>query len=148
MESSAIAEHLRVSRWGYAAVNAAHILGIALLVGAVIPFNLHMLGLWRGVPRMMLAPVLVPVAATGLALAVAAGTLLFSVKAVEYSGIVFLQIKIVLVTAGTLSALLLHRAYGWSLQNATEARLRTHALLSLACWLGALVCGRLIAFVD
>jgi len=95
-----------------------------------------------------LAPVLVPVAATGLALAVAAGTLLFSVKAVEYSGIVFLQIKIVLVTAGTLSALLLHRAYGWSLQNATEARLRTHALLSLACWLGALVCGRLIAFVD
>ena len=149
MESTAIAEYLRVSRWGYAAVNAAHILGIALLVGAIMPLNLHILGLWRGVvPREMLARVLVPVAATGLALAVAAGTLLFSVRALEYSEVVFLQIKIVLVTAGTLSALLLHRAHGLSLHDATKGRLIPHALLSMACWLGALVCGRLIAFVD
>lgn len=148
MEATAIAEYLRVSRWGYAAVNTAHILGIALLVGAIIPFNLHILGLWRGVPRVMLARVLVPVAAIGLALAVAAGTLLFSVRALEYSGIVFLQIKVVLVTAGTLSALLLHRAYGWRLHDATDTRLMTHALLSTVCWLGALVSGRLIAFVD
>lgn len=148
MEATAIAEYLRASRWGYAAVNAAHILGIALLVGAIVPFNLHLLGLWRGVPRTMLARVLVPVAATGLALAVVAGTLLFSVRALEYSGVVFLQIKVVLVTAGTLSALLLHRAYGWCLHDAPEGRLMTHAVLSMVCWLGALVSGRLIAFVD
>ena len=148
MESTAIAEYLRVSRWVYAAVNAAHILGIALLVGSIMPLNLRLLGLWRGVPREMLARVLAPVAAIGLALAVTAGTLLFSVRALEYSEVVFLQIKVVLVTAGTLSALLLHRAHGWSLHGATEARLKTHATFSTACWLGALVCGRLIAFVD
>ena len=68
-----------MSRWGYAAVNTLHILGIALLVGSIIPFNLHVLGLWRNVPRIMLARVLVPVAATGLVLAVIAGSLLFSV---------------------------------------------------------------------
>ena len=147
IESTAVAEYLRVSRWGYASVITAHILGIALLVGAIIPFNLHILGLWRSIPRMNLARVLLPVAATGLALAVAAGTLLFSVKALEYSQIVFLQIKIVLVVVGTLSALLLHRAYGLSLHGATEPRLKAHAILSTVCWLGALVCGRLIAFV-
>ena len=148
MESTAIAEYLRVSRWGYAAVNTAHILGIALLVGAIMPFNLHIFGLWRGVPRLLLARVLLPVAATGLALAVVAGTLLFSVRALEYSAIAFLQLKILLVMAGVFSALLQLRAYGWSLRGATEARLRTHALVSTVCWFGALVCGRLIAFVD
>lgn len=148
MESTAVAEYLRLSRWGYAAVNTAHLLGIALLVGSILPFNLHILGLWRRVPHLSLARVLLPVAATGLVLAVAAGTLLFSVRAVEYAQIVFFQIKIVLVVVGTLSALLLYRAYGLSLEGAREPRLRVHAVLSTVCWLGALVCGRLIAFVE
>lgn len=148
IESTAVAEYLRLSRWGYAAVNTAHILGIALLVGSIIPFNLHILGLWQNIPRLILARVLLPVAATGLILAVAAGTLLFSVKALEYAQIGFLQIKIILVAVGTLSALLLYRAYGLSLDGATQPRLRAHAVLSTLCWLGALVCGRLIAFVE
>ncbi|MDY6978447.1 MAG: hypothetical protein SV201_01085 [Pseudomonadota bacterium] len=148
LESTAVAEYLRVSRWGYAAVNTAHILGIALLVGAIIPFNLHILGLWRSIPRVILARVLLPVAATGLVLAVAAGALLFSVKASEYSQIVFLQIKIVLVAVGTVSALMLHRAHGLSLDGANERRLRVHAVVSMLCWIGALISGRLIAFVQ
>ncbi len=148
MESTAIAEYLRVSRWAYALVNTTHILGIALLVGSIIPFNLHILGVWRNFPRLMLARVLLPVAVTGLLLAVLAGSLLFSVRALEYSQIIFFQIKIALVVIGTVSALLLHRAYGLSLEQATQTRLRAHALLSILCWLGALVCGRLIAFVS
>lgn len=148
LESTAVAEYLRVSRWGYAAVNTAHILGISLLIGAIIPFNLHILGLWRSIPRVILARVLLPVAATGLALAVAAGALLFSVKASEYSQVVFLQIKFVLVAVGTVSALMLHRAYGLSLDGASERRLRLHAVVSMLCWIGALISGRLIAFVQ
>ena len=63
LEGSAIAQTLRVSRWGYAAVNATHILGIALLVGATVPLSLRFLGLWRGVSRAGLVRVLAPVAA-------------------------------------------------------------------------------------
>lgn len=148
MESTAIAEYLRSSRWGYAAVNTAHILGIALLVGSIIPFNLHILGLWRNIPRRSLARMLLPVAATGLMLAIIAGILLFSVRAVEYSQIVVLQIKLLLIVVGTLSALLLLRAYGLRLDGASESRLRVHAVLSTLCWIGALVCGRLIAFIE
>lgn len=148
MESTDIAEYLRMSRWTYALVNATHILGIALLVGSIITFNLHILGLWRNFPRMMLARVLLPVALTGLLLAIIAGSLLFSIRAVEYSDNIFLQFKIVLIVIGTLSALLLHRAYGLSLEQASDTRLKLHALLSILCWLGALVCGRLIAFIE
>ena len=140
-----------MSRWAYALVNATHILGIALLIGSIIPFNLHILGLWRNFPRLILARVLLPVAVTGLLLAMIAGSLLFSVKALEYSEIIFFQIKIVLVVIGSLSALLLHRAYGLSLEHATDhetgSRLRVHALLSILCWPAALICGRLVAFV-
>jgi len=51
LEGTALAQALRVSRWGCAAVNAGHVLGVALLVGAIVPLNLRLLGLWRGVPR-------------------------------------------------------------------------------------------------
>jgi hypothetical protein len=148
LEGTAVAQALRVSRWGYAAVNAAHILGIALLVGAIVPLNLRMLGLWPGVPRATLVRVLVPVVAGGLGLAVTAGLLLFSVRASEYAGVGFLQAKLALVAVGVVSALALHRAHGFLLEGASAPRLRGHAVVSMICWFGALACGRLIAFAG
>ena len=146
LEATALAETLRGARWGYAAVNTTHIFGIALLIGATLPLDLHLLGFWRSVPRTPLVRVLVPVAATGLAIAVVAGSLLFIVRAREYAGIEFLQAKLALITVGTLAALTLHRRYGFLLEQAGRSTLIRHALLSMSCWIGALVCGRLIAF--
>ena len=91
------------------------------IVGAVLPLNLRLLGLWPSIPRATLLRVLVPTAATGLALAVLTGSLLFSVRAQEYAAIVYLQAKLVLVTIGVLSALTIHLAYGLTLEGASEA---------------------------
>ena len=148
LEGTALAGWLREARWGYALVNALHILGIGLLVGAILPLNLRLLGLWRGVPLAALVRVLVPAAATGLGLAVATGLMLFSVRAGEYAGIGFLQAKLVLAAAGAASAIWLHRAHGFLLEDAGPGRLRAHAAASIVCWLGALLCGRLIAFAG
>ncbi len=90
--------------------------------------------------------VLVPLAATGLALAVIADSLLFAVRAREYAPIGFLQAKLALVALGTLAALALHRTHGFLLETAGDMRLAGHALVSLCCWPAALVLGRLIAF--
>jgi len=146
LEATTPAQYLRVSRWGYAAVSGAHILGIALLVGAIVPLNLRLLGLWPSIPRANLLRPLVPVAATGLALAAVTGSLLFSVRAQEYAAIGYFQVKLVLVSVGLWSAVVIHRAYGLTLESASEHRLRFHALVSLGSWLGALACGRMIAF--
>ena len=73
LEATAVAQTLRGARWLYAADNTAHLFGIALLVGAILPLDLRLLGCWPGVPRAQLARVLVPVAAIGLAIAVLAG---------------------------------------------------------------------------
>jgi hypothetical protein len=147
LEASGIAQGLRYSRWGYAAVNTAHVFGIALLVGAVLPLDLRFLGVWKAVPRAGLVRVLVPVAAFGLALAVAMGALLFATRAPEYADVGVFQVKLVLIATGTIAALLLHTRFGFLLDGASDARLRAHAVLSIFCWIGALVCGRLIAFV-
>ena len=148
IEGTALAQALRGSRWIYAALNAAHIFAIALLVGSVVPLNLRLLGVWRGVSREAVVRVLAPVAASGLALALLTGPLLFSVRAREYSGVGFLQLKLAFIAVGVLSVLALCRTHGFLLRDAPRARLAGHAVLSTVCWLGALVCGRLIAFAG
>lgn len=148
LEASALAEALRGGRWSYAAVNAAHILGLALLVGAIVPLDLRLLGVWRSVPVEALARVLTPVAAAGLALAASTGLMLLSVRAGAYLSHPLVQAKLALVLFGVGSAAALHWRWGLALSGVAGAPLRRRALLSLACWLGALVCGRMIAFVD
>ncbi|MGZ8417162.1 MAG: DUF2214 domain-containing protein [Methyloceanibacter sp.] len=148
LEASGPAQFLRDSRWGYAAVNGAHILGLALLVGAVLPLNLRLLGVWRSIPQADLIRVLVPAAIAGFALAAITGAMLFSVRAEEYAEIGFFQLKLALIFLGVLSAVMLHRRYGYTLEGASGSRVGWHALISIGCWVGALACGRLIAFAD
>ena len=148
LEGTALAQTLRNSRWGYAGVNAAHIFAIALLIGSVIPLNLRLLGIWRGIPREAVVQVLAPVAGSGLALALLTGPLLFSIRAREYSDVGFLQLKLIFIAVGVLSTLALLRSHGFLLKDAPRTRLVGHAILSMVCWLGALVCGRLIAFAG
>ena len=148
LEGTALAQTLRSSRWGYAALNAAHIFAIALLIGSVVPLNLRLLGVWRGISREAMVRVLAPVAASGLILALITGPLLFSVRAQEYSGVGFLQLKLIFIAVGVLSTLALCWSHGFLLKDAPRTRLIGHAILSMVCWLGALVCGRLIAFAG
>ena len=144
---------LRSGRWSYAAVNASHIVGIALLFGAIVPLDLRLTGLWRSIPIRTLARVLVPVAAAGLVLAMVAGLLMFSIRAVQYAGTTVFQIKLVLILCGVANALLLRRALEWEAAQdavgvAPPLRLRLAGCSSIALWLAVIACGRAIAFVD
>jgi hypothetical protein len=143
---SAPAQWLRFSRWGYAAVNTTHVLGIALLVGAILPLDLRLLGAWRSIPLQPLTRILIPVAATGLLLAMATGALLFITHASEYAALDLFFVKLALIGAGTVHALGVHLGAG--LHDASAARLRLTGATSLSLWLAALVSGRLLAFVG
>lgn len=146
LETFSLAQFLRTARWTYAAINAGHVLGIALLVGSILPLDLKLLGLWPKVAREALVRVLVPVAIFGLVLAVTMGALLFSVRATEYAALGVFQLKLALVATGATAAITLHARHGFLLERASPSTLRAHGLLSMFCWLGALACGRLIAF--
>ena len=144
--ASAPAQWLRFSRWGYAAVNTTHVLGIALLVGAILPLDLRLLGFWRSVPLEPLARVLVPIAATGLLLAMTTGGFLFITRAPEYAALDLFFVKLALIAIGAAHALSLHLGPGF--RSASRARLRATGAASLSIWVATLVCGRLLAFVG
>lgn len=148
LSQSDIATYLRLSRWGYAAVNTTHVFGIALLVGAIVPLDLRLMGAWPGVAHRDLARVLVPVAAAGLVIAVGTGALLFSVRAGDYAGLGVFWPKMALLTVGAGAALSAHLWFGQWLERATRRQLFCIGAVSLICWVGVLVAGRMIAFSD
>ncbi|MBK1666781.1 hypothetical protein CKO28_01825 [Rhodovibrio sodomensis] len=143
-----VAQALTQGRWSYAAVSALHVLGIALLVGGILPLDLRLLGLWRSVEMRPLAAVLTPMAAAGLLLAVVTGVLLFSVRPLEYAQVPVLWGKLALIALGATGALAFRLRVGRDPDRAGR-RLRALAGIgSIVAWLGALACGRLIAFTG
>lgn len=144
LEGTALAASLRGSVWAYPLVNAAHILGIALLVGGIAGLDLRLIGLWRSVPLDMLSRVLVPVAASGLLLAAVAGGLLFIVKAGDYAASSLFRAKMVLLGLGVVNAVSFHAVRR---RTAMSRRLRrAFGLTSLILWVSVLVLGRLVGY--
>jgi hypothetical protein len=143
IEASGLAGFLRASRWTYPAVNAAHVLGIALLVGAVAPMDLRLAGLWRReVPVATVLRLLRPVAAFGAGLAVLTGALLFSVQARDYVALPAFWLKMGLVALG-----LAHALANPGIGDAPPRRQRLAGVLSLAVWIVVLGLGRLLGYL-
>lgn len=153
IDASALAVHLRHSTWLYPVVNAAHILGIALLVGGIAPVDAKLLGLWRTVPLAFFARTVLPFAIGGAVLAIVAGALLFSVQPADYAALPVFWLKMALVLAGIANAVLVHRSRAWHVQltgggdTRAPARLRVGGALSLLIWLSVLLLGRLLGFL-
>ena len=145
LESSAVARLLQESGWLYAGVNTLHVLGIALLVGAITVLDLRLLGLWRSVPVALLARPAVAVASAGLALAILSGATLLTVQATEYVANPFLYMKFAAILVGLVNILVLRLSGDWT--DDRLARRRGWAgSMSLLAWLAALTAGRLIAY--
>lgn len=148
LENTWLAEWARNARWGYAFLNGTHILGVALLVGAMVPLNLLRLGVDVGLPQREAARVLVPCAIAGLCLAVGTGSVMFASRAGEYAGLGIFRIKMALVALGTLTALVLWVRHGLRMEGAGRAAMRGHAAVSLVLWIAVLYLGRMIAFAG
>lgn len=136
---------LRASGTAYLLVNAAHILGLAILVGAILPLDLRLVGLFRSAPVAVLAPVLVRTAAWGTALALATGLWLFSVRPAEYLANPAFLAKTSLLAAALANVALQHRA-GLPAEGRVPLGTRLRAGASLVLWLAVLVAGRWIGF--
>jgi hypothetical protein len=151
LRDSMVAGAFRRSFYVYPVVNALHILGIGLLVGAILPFDLRVLGALRAVPLAAAARLQIRFAAFGLVLAVSAGFMLFTAKPHEYVANPAFVTKIGLVALGTANALAVRIGLQWKSALATDIagpRIRLHSAASLLIWLSAVFAGRFIAFVG
>ena len=142
---------MRQSAWAYPLANLVHLLGLTLLVGPILLFDLRVMGVGRklvGVAE--LSRLVTPFAATGLALAVFTGPLLFLADAKALSTSTLMIAKLALVAFGILNALAFRRLFGARLASWDAAPAqwgRAQAAASIAIWFAVACAGRLIAYL-
>jgi hypothetical protein len=129
--------------WAYPALEVVHIVGIALLLGNLVLFELRVWGFGPELPVQALARLALRLSLLGFALVAASGLLMFAGQPEELlAGRVFV-VKMGLVLLAGLNALWFH-ARG-SLQRLDRgARIQT--AVSTGLWLAVIICGRWIAY--
>ncbi|WP_348640560.1 DUF6644 family protein [Chelativorans sp. Marseille-P2723] len=150
LSGSTLAQALIASPTLYMFVNAAHIISIGILIGAIIPLDLRLLGFFRHVPLDVIGPFLSRAAMIGSLLAIAFGVVLFTVRAKEYAGNPAFITKMVLLGLGITNALLFRTIAPWrhtSTDDSASPLVRPMAGLSLVIWIAAVIAGRWIGFV-
>jgi hypothetical protein len=137
-------QQLAVHPWAYPALEVAHLLGIALLVGNLVALEARVWGAAPQLPLAALARLSLSLAGLGFGLAAASGLLMFGTQAAELLANRAFTIKMgLLMLAGTNAAWFHARG---SLQRG-DALARGLMALSGLIWLAVLGCGRWIAYV-
>lgn len=134
----------------YLVINAAHILGIGLLLGAILPLDLLLLRSRRGRDLSVLGPFLVRTAAAGASLVAVTGLWLFSVKPMEYVENPAFLCKAALLVLAIGNIALQHRGEHFAIalnSGQPSGRVRALAAASAILWISVLLAGRWIGFV-
>jgi hypothetical protein len=149
LEHSALGAELRRSLYLYPVVELLHILGFALLIGSIVVVDLRLIGRLQRLPMVDLVRTVVPVSLAGLVMVVPTGLLLFATGASSFIVNPFFQAKLVLIALALVNALWFEFATFRRLARAPgdAAAARAGGFASLALWIGALVCGRLVAYI-
>lgn len=134
---------IAASPWAYPALEVVHIAGIALLVGNLVLFELRVWGLGRELPLRALARLALPLALAGFGLVVLSGLAMFAADPAEMLASRVFVLKMSLVMLAGLNAAAFHARGGVELADRTA---RAQTALSLGLWLGAIICGRWIAY--
>ena len=152
LETLRLAAAMRESLWLYPIVEIVHIVGFVVLVGAAVMFDLRLLGVSRALPASLMARHHLPWARAALVLVVPSGFLMFIAHATEFAENPAFRVKLVLLVAAGLNALLFHRGAfrsvtGWETDAAVPMTARAAAVASLVLWVGVIAAGRLLAYL-
>lgn len=151
LAETALAQAMRGWLWLYPIVEIIHIIGFVILVGAVLMFDLRVLGLSKNIPVRALGKHLLRWSLAGLIFVVPAGLMMFSAHPQEFSTSTIFLLKLGLIGAAGINAALFHigvyrTAANWDSATAAPAAAKLHALLSIALWVAVISCGRLLAY--
>jgi hypothetical protein len=146
LEQSGLGAAARGSAWLYPLANLSHVLGAALLVGAIATFDIQVLRRAKNVG--VIARAVTPVAAFGLVLQVVSGLVLLSADAMPVVVNTAFQFKMAMFALGLINV----AAFRWRFGGRLAADVPLDgafgfAALSLVSWLSVLLAGRFIAYV-
>lgn len=148
---SSLALAMRSELWLYPLVEVVHIIGFSVLVGAVVMFDLRVLGLSKDIAMTALARHLLRWAVGALLLIMPAGLMMFSAHPHDFAGNNVFILKLCLIAVAGLNALLFHvgpyrSVHRWNIDHTAPALARLQALLSVVLWIAVIGCGRLLAY--
>lgn len=130
--------------WAYPALEVAHLLGVALLLGNLVLLELRVFGLGAELPAPALARLSLSLALLGFGLAGASGLLMFATQAQELLANRAFTLKMGLLALAGCNAALFHARGSLHTLDGTAKILM---VLSTLIWLLVLACGRWIAYL-
>jgi hypothetical protein len=152
LETTPVGAAMRTWLWLYPAIEIAHILGFVVLVGAAFLFDLRLLGSARTLPVSGLERHLLRWSRRSAAVVVPSGLLMFVAHATEMAANPAFRIKLLLIAAAALNALVFRLApfrvvHRWDRDQRAPVTARIAGGLSLVLWTGVIICGRLLAYL-
>ena len=146
---SALGRYMRTSVWGFAVVEAIHLLAIAVLGGSVLIIDLRLLGvILHKEPARVLSRDLGRLLFGSLAVLILTGIAMVSEEALKCYYSPAFRWKMALLASSVLFYFTLHRrALIQADQYALTIWARITAIISMSLWLGVGVAGRAIGFL-
>ena len=134
------------SIWAYPTILTLHTVGLAVIVGAAFVINLRALGIGRDIPLSLMRKTFRFFWA-GFAINLASGLVLFAVAAVDKSRQPVFFVKLTLIAIAIVVTTRLRGRAFEAPDNVCPRSARPLAIASLVLWAGAIVAGRLMAYL-
>jgi hypothetical protein len=151
LQSTPLAIFVAETLWAYPLFETLHTLGMALLIGSLGLIDLRILGYKAELPVAGTLDLL-PLAWIGLTVNVISGLALFSSDAVYFWGSITFRVKLVLIFLAGFNAFILSQSVFREARQGGAVRIEKGARLiagsSLVFWIGAIIAGRLIAYLP
>jgi hypothetical protein len=135
---------LRTHPWAYPALEALHILGIALLLGNLVLLEFRVWGRASGLPVRELARLALSIAIAGFGLAAATGLLMFASQISELLANRAFTLKLLLLFVAGCNAVWFHARDSLA---RLDALAKAQTMFSTLLWLAVIACGRAIAYL-
>ena len=150
IETTSVAQWVSLSLYAYPLLLCVHIIGLAVVVGIFMKRDLRLAGFFKGLDPLAFLP-LGRVAWLGFFFNALSGLALFSSQAQTFAGNAAFLIKIAFILLGMILACVIEARLRAALQQGSawhdERFTRTVALCSLLTWTGAIIAGRLVAYI-
>lgn len=152
LQDTSIGTQIRESILVFPILEGTHLLGLALMMGPVMMYDLRLTGLlWRAEPVSKVKWSFLPITFTGFFLMISTGVLLFWSEPIKCYNSTYFRIKVVLLILAGLNALVFHstidrKTAEWDMDSPPPTRARFAGFCSLFLWILVIFAGRYTAY--
>ena len=146
----AVSVFVRESLWAYPILETIHVIGLALVFAPILLFDLRVLGFYADTTIAGWHAALLPWVYFGFALNASSGALMFASDAAEFAGNRAFQVKLMLLAAAGINAVLFQTRLFPAVRNGevVSATSKASAIASIVLWLAIITAGRMMAYIK